>query len=211
MLKRTLDVTGSSLGMILLWPLWLLICLAIAIEDGAPFIFRQQRLGLFKQPFEVIKFRTMTNRKVTRVGRWLRATGLDETLQLLMVLKGDMSLVGPRPLTAADIERIGWHRESCQDRWEIKPGITGLAQLYSGRGARLSLHLDRYYRTHHSFRLDLKIIVLSALVNLFGKKRVQSWLLHRHQSAAPARARYRRSMSGNGSLSMAASNARRRL
>ena len=179
MLKRTLDILLASLGIILLLPVWILIGIAIIADDGGPVLFRQIRAGQGKAPFDVLKFRTMRNHKVTRAGRWLRASGLDETLQLLQVLKGEMSLVGPRPLTMADIERLGWNTVQHMDRWCSKPGITGLAQLYSGRGKRLSLFMDRYYTAHQSLWLDLKILALSLPVNLLGKKRVRSWLRRR--------------------------------
>ena len=185
MLKRALDILLSSLGIVVLLPVWALICFAIADDDGGPFLFRQIRIGRNKEPFEVLKFRTMTHFQVTRVGRWLRTTGLDETLQLLQVLKGDMSLVGPRPLTAADIDRLGWNTIHHLDRWVPKPGITGLAQLYSGRGKRLSLFMDRYYSAHQSPWLDLKILALSVPVNIVGKKRVRAWI-RRHRAPMAA-------------------------
>lgn len=176
--KRLLDLAGATVGITLLLPAWILISIAIKIDEGSPILFRQYRMGRFQKPFEIIKFRTMSNQKVTKMGRWLRATGLDETLQLLLVIRGDMHLVGPRPLTQTDIERIGWTEKRHLDRWNVKPGITGLAQLYSGRGARVSLYLDRWYITNQSMRLDLFIIFISALVNLFGKKRVQRWMIY---------------------------------
>lgn len=184
MLKRTLDILLASLGIILLLPVWALIGIAIIVDDGGPVLFRQIRAGRGKEPFEVLKFRTMRNFQVTRAGRWLRASGLDETLQLLQVLKGEMSLVGPRPLTAADIERLGWNTVHHCDRWNGKPGITGLAQLYSGRGKRLSLFMDRYYNAHQSFVLDLKILALSVPMNILGKKRVRVWLRRRRTPKA---------------------------
>lgn len=175
-MKRICDISVASIALIIFLPVWAVICIAIALEDGRPFIFKQWRLGENKRPIKVIKFRSMHLQKITRVGRWIRLTGLDETLQFLMVLQGKMSVVGPRPLTDEDVCRIGWHDEKYRDRWLIKPGITGLAQLYSGRGARVSMFLDRYYFQYGSLYLDGKIIMLSFLIILIGKKRVKYFL-----------------------------------
>lgn len=159
---------------------WLLggIALAILLFDGRPVLFRQQRLGRGKQPFEIYKFRTMRDGKVTAVGRVLRQTGLDETAQIINILRGEMSVVGPRPLTAADISRLGWDDAWHAGRWEIKPGITGLAQLYGGRGAKISWLMDKVYRQRLSPWLDLGILLLTFAVNILGKTRVRQLLQH---------------------------------
>ena len=107
----------------------LAIALAIKIDDGGPVFFRQLRAGLDRREFEVLKFRTMRDGAVTRAGRWLRLSGLDELPQFLNVLYGQMSIVGPRPLTVSDIERLGWTEGEVLRRWNVKPGITGLAQI----------------------------------------------------------------------------------
>ncbi|WP_020409606.1 sugar transferase [Hahella ganghwensis] len=176
LVKRATDVVLAMVAIVIFVPLWLVIAVLILLEDGSPVLFRQKRLGKNKAPIAVIKLRTMKKGKVTQVGTWLRSTGLDESPQFLSVLAGKMSIIGPRPLTEADICRIGWSGEECADRWHTAPGITGMAQLFSGRGARLSLYLDRYYLQQQSLGLDIKIIFLSFLVTLIGKKRVQAMM-----------------------------------
>ncbi|OZG73931.1 sugar transferase [Hahella sp. CCB-MM4] len=183
--KRMTDVVLAIVAVTMFLPLWLLVGLLILLEDGSPVIFLQTRLGKDKHPITVIKLRTMRAGKVTRIGKWLRSTGLDESLQFLPVLAGTMSIVGPRPLTEADIHRIGWGGEKHADRWKISPGITGMAQLFSGRGARVSLYFDRYYLRRQSLILDVSIICLSFMVTLVGKKRVQTMIRNnrRHTQA----------------------------
>jgi lipopolysaccharide/colanic/teichoic acid biosynthesis glycosyltransferase len=191
--ERALDLlfAGAALGV--LGPVLAVAAGAVAIDDGAPILFRQSRLGRDRVQFEIMKLRTMRDGKVTRVGRWLRATGLDELPQFLNVVRGEMSVVGPRPLTEADVARLGLG----QERFRVKPGITGLAQLYGGRGARHSRRLDRLQIARKSARLDLQIVAASFAVNVAGKKRTKAWLasLRRavrsldravHPAAAPA-------------------------
>jgi lipopolysaccharide/colanic/teichoic acid biosynthesis glycosyltransferase len=110
------------------------------------------------------------------VGRWLRATGLDETAQLLNVLLGDMSMVGPRPLTRRDVDRLGWTQKEHDARWDVDPGITGLAQLFGGRAARASLRFDKLYAAKRSAWLDTQLIAASFVVNVAGKRRTKGWL-----------------------------------
>ena len=98
----------------------------------------------------------MRDGRVTRVGRVLRATGLDELPQFINILRGEMSAVGPRPLTAADIARLGWTAPRFDFRWRVPPGLTGLAQVTGARSGRLSLHLDRGYIARQSLLLDLR-------------------------------------------------------
>jgi lipopolysaccharide/colanic/teichoic acid biosynthesis glycosyltransferase len=129
-------------------------------------------------PLVVLKFRSMQGADVTRVGRWLRRTGLDELPQLVNVWRGEMSLVGPRPLTEADIKRLGWSDRQLDWRFEVKPGITGLSQLLAGRGVSASRRLDRLYLKRQSLRLDLQLIAVSFAVNLIGKPAVRRWLRH---------------------------------
>src|SRR5690606_33802503 len=108
MSQHPLDVTVAVAAFLLLAPLMLLIALAIRFDDGGPVLFIQRRVGEGKRPFRIFKFRTMRDERVTCVGRWLRQTGLDELPQLFNMLRGDMSLIGPRPLTGADVRRLGW-------------------------------------------------------------------------------------------------------
>lgn len=166
-MKRLFDISVSLFGIFLFLPLMLLIAVLILLDDGHDYLFYQERIGKNKRPFTIPKFRTMLNGKVTRVGKWLRNTGLDELPQLISILNGDMSIVGPRPLTANDISRLKW--ENHTTRWSIKPGITGLAQLTAGQGASFSLKADTLYAKSYSIFLDLKVIAYSLLINLLGK------------------------------------------
>jgi undecaprenyl phosphate N,N'-diacetylbacillosamine 1-phosphate transferase len=185
--KRTLDVLAAGTACAVLAPAAAAIALAVWLEDRGPPLFLQPRIGQGGQPFTIIKFRSMRARQVTQVGRWLRQTGLDELPQLLNVCNGDMSLVGPRPLTAADIERLGWGSPSQEWRFNVRPGITGLSQLLAGGGARASLRLDRLYLQRQSLPLDLQLIALSFAVNLIGKRPVRRVLRMIHASSLRAR------------------------
>lgn len=179
-MKRLLDLCCIFTGIFLFGPPALLIAIAILLDDGQPLFFRQIRIGKRGKRFEVLKFRTMREGKVTRMGRILRQCGLDELPQLLNVLRGDMSIVGPRPLTEADVVRLGWKEH--HDRWEVKPGLTGLAQVHVGRGARQSLFLDRSYAKRGSVWFDLRIILISLMMNLVGKRKVQGVLFKKRHT-----------------------------
>jgi len=176
MSRRVLDLVlaGGATGFFL--PLQLGAAALIRLEDGGPAIFRQSRLGKDRVPFVVPKLRTMRDGEVTRVGRWLRATGIDETPQFLCVLRGDMAIVGPRPLTAADVARLGWTGPEHDARFAVLPGITGLAQVFGGVSARHSRALDALYARRASVGLDLWLIGVSFAMNLAGKRRVRGWL-----------------------------------
>lgn len=174
--KRVFDLFFALVGIILFAPLGAFIALLVFVEDRGPLLFMQERMGRGRRPFMVHKFRTMKGQRVTRVGKWLRETGLDEIPQVLNVLRGEMSIVGPRPLTGADVKRLGWDTQAHALRWQVRPGITGMAQLFGGGSAASSFRLDRYYIKHRSLGLDLYTIVLSAAVNILGKKRTRRWL-----------------------------------
>ena len=176
--KKAFDLTAAIVGLLVFSWLLAAIALLILLLDGRPVLFRQKRLGLGKQPFSIYKFRTMRDGKTTRSGHFLRQTGLDELAQIFNILRGEMSVVGPRPLTTADVVRLGWDDERHARRWHLKPGITGLAQLYGGRGARVSWLMDTAYWRHMSLWLDVKIVLLSFAVNLLGKQRIRQFLLH---------------------------------
>lgn len=120
-----------------------------------------------------MKFRTMVDGRPTRIGRILRTTGLDELPQFLNVLKGDMSIVGPRALTRSDIHRLGWNDAYHACRWSLRPGITGYAQLYGGQHRRTSWFWDRKYIGRNNALRDAGVIIASFLMNLVGKKRVR--------------------------------------
>jgi lipopolysaccharide/colanic/teichoic acid biosynthesis glycosyltransferase len=179
--KRCSDFIVGALGLVALSPLLLLLALLIRLDDGGPVLFTQTRVGRHRRPFRIYKFRSMRAARVTRVGRWLRSTGLDELPQLANLLLGDMSLIGPRPLTAADVARLGWDGEAHRLRWSVRPGIVGLAQLYAGRGARLSWFLDCRYVRARRLGMDLDIVLLSAAMSLIGKRRVRGWLRRRRR------------------------------
>jgi lipopolysaccharide/colanic/teichoic acid biosynthesis glycosyltransferase len=165
-LKRAFDVTTAGVITILAGPLFVAIGLLIRAGMGTPVLFRQTRPGQHGRPFTILKFRTMTNdqaddaSRLTRLGKWLRSTSLDELPQLLNVLMGDMSLVGPRPLLVQYLNR--YSRQQAR-RHEVRPGITGWAQV-NGRNDlswESKFRLDVWYVDHVSFLLDCKIIYLT--------------------------------------------------
>lgn len=178
--KRLLDLTLVITALILLAPLYVLIALLIRLKLGAPVLFRQQRAGLHGTPFEMFKFRTMTNardrygqllpdaERLTPLGRFLRSTSLDELPELINVLKGHMSLVGPRPLL---VRYLGRYSPEQMRRHEVRPGLTGWAQV-RGRNA-LSWEdrfaLDVEYVDHISLWKDLQIVTLTVWVILARK------------------------------------------
>jgi lipopolysaccharide/colanic/teichoic acid biosynthesis glycosyltransferase len=167
--SRALDVLLAAIALTGLSPALALAASAILIDDGPPILFRQARVGRGGVPFSILKLRTMREGRVTPAGAWLRATGLDELPQFVNVLRGEMSVVGPRPLTASDVERLALGN----DRFGVRPGITGLAQLFGGRGLRHSRRLERLQIARKSARLDLELVSWSFVVNLIGKARAR--------------------------------------
>jgi lipopolysaccharide/colanic/teichoic acid biosynthesis glycosyltransferase len=172
-MKRLFDIAGAVAGVVVFAPVMAVVAAAVLMDDGRPVLFPQERVGYRRRPFVIWKFRTMRDGKVTKVGRVLRASGLDEIAQFLNILKGDMSAVGPRPLTDADIQRLGWGRAAFDFRWEVRPGLTGLAQIAGAESSEQSLALDRAYVTRWRPLLDCQLIALSFAVNVFGKARVR--------------------------------------
>lgn len=167
--SRVVDLTGAAIGLVLLSPVVAGTAIQVARKLGRPVLFRQVRAGLHGQPFEMVKFRTMTDarghdgallpdaERLTPFGHFLRATSLDELPELWNVLKGDMSLVGPRPLLMRYLDR---YTPEQARRHEVRPGITGLAQV-SGRNAiswEEKFALDVWYVNHRSLALDLMIL-----------------------------------------------------
>jgi sugar transferase EpsL len=167
--KRTIDVVGAALGLLAGVPVFALVALLIRLTMGSPVFFRQRRGGLRGAVFSICKFRTMSDardasgallpdtRRLTRLGRVLRRTSIDEFPQLWNVVKGDMSLVGPRPLVAEYLERYNSFQRR---RHEVRPGLTGLAQI-QGRNAvdwNRRFELDVWYVDHCSLWLDAKIL-----------------------------------------------------
>jgi lipopolysaccharide/colanic/teichoic acid biosynthesis glycosyltransferase len=171
---RAFDVVGACAGLVLFAPVMAIAITAVLIDDGRPVLFRQQRLGYRRRPFSILKIRTMRDGRTTRVGRVLRATGLDEITQFINILSGDMSAVGPRPLTGSDVRSLGWTGVEFDFRWERKPGLTGLAQIVGAPTMRDALELDRTYTAAGwNPLIDCELIALSFAVNVFGKTRVQ--------------------------------------
>ena len=181
-LKRGLDIIISLLLLILLWPVFLLIVIAIKAGSKGPAVFKQQRAGKDGKPFVFYKFRTMTinadpfgpspksgrDPRLTKIGRILREYSLDELPQLFNIVKGDMSVVGPRPLYLSQINE--WNERQTK-RLLVKPGLTGLAQI-SGRGElkrEEKLELDVRYVETAGFSADVKI-VLATIAYVFRRK-----------------------------------------
>lgn len=177
--KRVLDVTVSALLILLLSPLLALLSLAILLDSRGPLVFAQRRTGLNGQTFAILKFRSMHvledgadvkqavrgDARITRVGRVIRKLSLDELPQLFNVLAGDMSLVGPRPHAVAHDDYYGAAISNYAVRQQVKPGITGWAQIHGARGATPTLEsmqarvdLDAWYVAHTSVPLDLMIL-----------------------------------------------------
>ena len=169
MLKRCIDAAAALVGLMVLAPMLLIIALLIRLKLGSPVLFRQVRPGLHGKPFEMIKFRTMRDaydengkplpdsERITPFGRFLRSTSLDELPELWNVLKGDMSVVGPRPLL---MEYMDYYTEEEMLRHTVRPGVTGLAQV-TGRNATTwndRLAYDVQYVKTQTLWLDIKII-----------------------------------------------------
>lgn len=183
--KRLFDLVGAAAGLLAFSPVMAAIAGAIFLEDGWPVLFRQERLGRNRRPFTLIKFRSMRDGRITRVGRMLRATGLDALPQFINILRGDMSAVGPRPLTESDVTRLGWMAPRYDFRWRVLPGLTGLAQVTEARSGRLSLGLDRRYVARQSLALDVRLVAVSFAINTLGKERVRQLLTGSRRAQRP--------------------------
>lgn len=183
-IKPVLDRAAALVGLLILAPVLVVIAGIILCANGRPILFRQQRIGRHYQPFTIVKFRTMSHGQVTSVGKVLRQTGLDELPQLWNILRGDMSWIGPRPLTEADITRLGWDKPYYRGRWRVKPGITGLAQLYGGIGRKVTLLCDQTYISKLTAATDLKILIASLLICVLGKRCVRRRLYQQRTSYA---------------------------
>jgi sugar transferase EpsL len=168
-LKRLFDVVAATALLVLLAPVLIVVAALVGVALGRPILFRQQRPGLRGQPFTILKFRTMIDAadsdgtplpdatRITRVGRFLRRTSLDELPELVNVLRGEMSLVGPRPLLT---EYLPLYTEEQMRRHAVRPGITGWSQV-NGRNALRwdeKFALDVWYVDNRSLRLDLRIL-----------------------------------------------------
>jgi sugar transferase EpsL len=177
--KRTLDLVGAGVGLVVLSPVAATVAVLVRTRIGSPVLFRQVRPGLNGEAFEMLKFRTMTNerdvsgrllsdeRRLTPFGQWLRSTSLDELPELWNVLKGEMSLVGPRPLL---MEYLPRYSRLQARRHEVKPGITGWAQVNGRNGISWDekFRLDVWYVDNQSLWLDVQIL-LTTLAKVFRR------------------------------------------
>jgi len=187
LLKRPFDIFLSLLGLIVSFPLWVIIALAIYLEDRGPIFFSLKLPGMYDRPFRWLKFRTMKHPKgrkhemvfleddprVTKVGMILRATAMDELPQLINILKGEMSFVGPRPVDRSegnpqykDLSEVPGYKI----RRLVRPGLTGIAQVYADKYIlpKNKFRYDNLYVRKMSFLLDLKIVLLSFWVTFIG-------------------------------------------
>jgi|TARA_R100000656_G_scaffold53660_2_gene42386 sugar transferase EpsL len=173
-MKRAMDLVGALAALVLLSPVVAVLCILVRSKLGSPIFFRQVRPGIEGRPFNMVKFRTMTDergsdgellpdhQRLTPLGAWLRSTSLDELPELFNVLKGDMSLVGPRPLL---MDYLSLYSPRQARRHEVRPGITGWAQI-NGRNAlswEEKFELDVWYVDNRSLWLDIKILFKTVL------------------------------------------------
>jgi lipopolysaccharide/colanic/teichoic acid biosynthesis glycosyltransferase len=190
--KRLFDVALSGVGLVVSMPVWALIAAAITIEDGGPVFFAQDRVGKNGRCFRAFKFRSMVpdaeartgarqavadDPRTTRIGRWLRATAMDELPQLVNIFRGDMSFVGPRALRPGEIEVHGSGVSEpletvpgFAERCAVRPGLTGVAQVYAPRDLprRGKFRYDLLYIRRRTFALDLRLIILSFWITFRG-------------------------------------------
>jgi lipopolysaccharide/colanic/teichoic acid biosynthesis glycosyltransferase len=187
-MKRVFDAVLAAAGLTIASPVWLLIAVAIKLEDGGPILYRQQRWGLGKRPFRVYKFRSMVvdadrrygggqagkdDPRITRVGRLLRRTSLDELPQLLNIFRGHMSWVGPRalPINERQLNEDGDVPDEAIPgfdlRCAVRPGLTGVAQIFAPRDVprRQKFRYDSFYIRHQSLRLDVSLIAISIWIS----------------------------------------------
>jgi lipopolysaccharide/colanic/teichoic acid biosynthesis glycosyltransferase len=203
MIKRLFDATLAAIGLVVSAPLWIVIAIAIKLEDGGPVFFLQARVGLGGRVFNALKFRSMIpdaesssgpvqaaeqDPRITRVGRLLRITAMDELPQLWNIFVGDMSFVGPRPLRPSEVEIEGDGQlvrldeiPGYVERHRIRPGLTGLTQVYAPRDLSRAnkFRLDLVYLERGSFWLDLKLIVLSFWITSRGQWETRGRKLYR--------------------------------
>ena len=189
MLKRVVDLVLSAAALMTCWPVWCLIALVVKLDSKGPAMYTQERMGRLCEPFKIYKFRTMRvdaeaagprwaasddDPRMTRVGRFLRRTHLDELPQLLNVLKGDMSLVGPRPERPEFVQRLQQDIRGYDERLLIKPGMTGLAQVHyrydqSLADVKQKVRFDLLYVKRLCLALDLRILAWTVLVVCTGR------------------------------------------
>lgn len=190
MIKRLFDILLSIVGLVLFSPLFLIIYIAVKLSSDGPVIFSQERIGKGGKPFNIYKFRTMVvnneqdntptlaepdDKRLTKVGKFLREHHLDELPQLWNVLRGDMSFIGPRPERKFYIDQILERDPRYVELYQIRPGVTSYATLYNGYTDTIDkmlrrLELDLYYLEHRSWWFDLSIISKTFLNIISGKK-----------------------------------------
>ena len=191
-MKRVLDFIIAAVCLVVFAPLFLICIVAIWLEDGAPTIYRQERIGLHGKPFYIYKFRSMTrdaekdgpqlllegalnDPRLTRVGRFLRAHHLDELPQLWNVVRGDMAFIGYRPERKFYIDQIMERDPRYEQLYAIRPGVTSYATLHNGYTHTIEkmlrrLELDLYYLEHQSLWFDFTVLIKTFLSIVFGKK-----------------------------------------
>lgn len=184
-LKRPIDFVLASVGLLISLPIWALVALAIKLEDGGPIFYVHDRIGQGAKRFTAFKFRSLVDREhpslkghppesaITRVGGIMRKMALDELPQLINILRGDMSFVGPRALPAKEFEEKGalTGDPGFRTRHHVRPGLTGVAQVYADRDVpyRVKFRYDRFYVENQSLGLDLWLIARSVWISLRGK------------------------------------------
>jgi lipopolysaccharide/colanic/teichoic acid biosynthesis glycosyltransferase len=190
-MKRAFDVALAGAGLLVSAPLWLVLAAAIKFEDGGPVFYTQSRIGLDGRIFSALKFRSMRpdaeagvgavqaieeDPRVTRMGRIMRATAMDELPQLWNIFRGDMSFVGPRALRPGEVETTGTTLVHVDEipgyalRTAVRPGLTGIAQIYAPRDVprRQKFRYDRLYVRRQSMWLDVRLILLSFWISFLG-------------------------------------------
>jgi lipopolysaccharide/colanic/teichoic acid biosynthesis glycosyltransferase len=190
-MKRAFDIALAGAGLIASSPLWLVFAAAIKLEDGGPVFYSQERVGFEGRVFAALKFRSMRtdaeagvgavqasedDPRVTRVGRFMRRTAMDELPQLWNIFRGDMSFVGPRALRPGEVETMGGGEvrldriPGYEARTAVRPGLTGIAQIYAPRDVprRQKFRYDRLYVRRQSMSLDLRLILLSFWISFLG-------------------------------------------
>lgn len=192
-MKRIFDIVVSGAGLLVFSPVAALVALAVKLEDGGPVLYRQARVGLGGRVFDAYKFRSMIpdaerltgavqatagDPRITRVGRAIRATAMDELPQLWNIFRGDMSVVGPRPLRPGEADTTADGRllpldaiPGYEQRHRVRPGLTGLAQVFAARDLPRTgkFRYDRLYQRRQSLRLDLWLILLSFWMTARGR------------------------------------------
>jgi lipopolysaccharide/colanic/teichoic acid biosynthesis glycosyltransferase len=191
-MKRLFDIALSAFGLIVSSPMWVVLAVAIKLEDGGTVFYSQDRVGRGGRRFRTMKFRSMRpdaeahsgpvqatadDPRVTHIGRWMRKTAMDELPQLWNIFRGDMSFVGPRALRPGEIEAEADGRlvaledvPGFEHRIRVRPGLTGLAQIYARRDIprRHKFRYDRVYVERSSWQLDIRLILLSFWISFLG-------------------------------------------